>query len=211
MFKNERENKIINILEQNGYTSVKSLAEMLFASESSIRRDLTVLEDAGLIRRSYGGAEILSANKFALPFNTRTHDKISEKRLIAIKAARLVNEGDVVFLDSSSTGYFLAMELMDRADITVVTNSIEIIGLLSKGRPIVHSTGGILSSNNRICLVGRNAEKSFEEVFADIAFFSSKALGSDGIISDCTQEEVFVRNSMLKNSTKRCCWLILKK
>ena len=203
MLRSEREQKILRFLEQSGYSSVKALSEMLYTSESSIRRDLTRLEEAGLIKRSYGGAELLSSNKFVLPFSTRAHNNISEKRDIAVKAAKLVGEGEVVFLDSSSTGYFLAIELMERADITVITNSIEILGLLSKGKPTVHSTGGILSSNNRICLIGRNAEKSFEEVFADVAFFSAKALGTDGTVSDCTQEEVFVRNSMLKNSRKK--------
>lgn len=203
MLKSERENKILKYLEQNGYSSVKDLSAMLFTSESSIRRDLTHLEDAGLIKRSYGGAEILSANKFVLPFSTRAYDNIREKRIIAQKASKLIGEGAVIFIDSSSTGYFLALDLMDRADITVVTNNIEIIELLSNGKPTVHSTGGILSRDNRTCLVGRNAENSFEEINADIGFFSAKALGLDGVISDCTQEEVFVRKSLLRNSDKK--------
>ncbi len=203
MLRTERENKILYILEKEGYISVKVLGEMLFTSESSIRRDLTRLEDAGLIKRSYGGAELLSSNKSAVPFSTRAHDDISEKRVIAKKAASLVREGAVVFLDASSTVYFLALELMERGDITVVTNNVEVLDILSKGKPIVHSSGGVLSSHNRTCFIGRAAERSFEEINADIAFFSAKAIGLDGVISDCTQEEVFVRSAMLKNACKR--------
>lgn len=200
MLKNERTRQILNVLEQKGYASVKELGEMLFASESSIRRDLTELESNGHIRRSYGGAELIKSHTSVLPFNTRTYNNIAEKKIIAAKAARLIGDGNIVFLDSSSTGYFLAYEIMNRADITVVTNSVEILALLSQGKARVHSTGGILSRDNRICLVGRNAEKGFEDVNADIAFFSAGALSDDGVISDCTQEEVFVRNAMLENA-----------
>lgn len=203
MIKSEREKQILDIIEKRGYVSVKETAELLFASESSIRRDFTVLEKAGFIKRSYGGAELIRARKSVLPFTTRAHDYAEAKKRIARKAAELINDGDVVFIDSSSTGYFLAMEILDRADITVVTNSIEIQILLSRGEAVVHSTGGTLSRYNRICLVGANAEKTFEEINADIAFFSTKALSYDGMITDCTQEEVFVRRSMLKNSTKK--------
>lgn len=188
------------MLQINGYASVKMLSEMLFASESSIRRDLSDLERAGYIKRSYGGAEIINASSSVLPFNTRAYDCVAEKRVIASKAAELIGDNDIVFIDASSTGYFLAMEIMERADITVITNSIEIIELLSRGQATVHSTGGVLSRNNRVCLVGRNAEHSFEEVFADIAFFSAKAVSEDGIVSDCTQEEIFVRRAMLRNA-----------
>ena len=149
MLRTERENKILCILEKDGYVSVKALGDMLFTSESSIRRDLTRLEDAGLIKRSYGGAELLSYNKNASPFSTRAHDDVSEKRIIAQKAAGLVGEGAVIFLDASSTAYFLALELMERGDITVVTNNVEVLDILSKGKPIVHSSGGVLSRHNR--------------------------------------------------------------
>lgn len=203
MLKNERERQILTYLQNKGYATVKELSQLLFASESSIRRDLTDLESMGNIRRSYGGAEIINTATNVLPFGTRAYDSISEKRVIASKAAELIKEGDIIFLDSSSTGYFLAMEIMDRTDITVVTNSVEILGLLSVGKAAVHSTGGTLSRDNRICLIGRNAEKGFEEIYADKAFFSAKAVSEDGVISDCTQEEVFVRNSMLKNAGEK--------
>lgn len=200
MLRTERENKILTLLEKDGYISVKVLGEMLFTSESSIRRDLTRLEDAGLIKRSYGGAELIPSNKKPLPFSTRAHNGISEKRIIAKKAVTLVGEGAVIFLDASSSSYFLALELMERGDVTVATNSVEVLEILSKGKPVVHSSGGVLSACNRTCFVGRAAERGFEEMNADIVFFSAKSIGLDGVISDCTQEEVFVRHAMMKNA-----------
>ena len=67
----------------------------------------------------------------------------------------------------------------------------------------VVSSGGYLSPENRNCLIGIDAQSIFENTYADIVFFSTKSLSDDGIISDCTREEVALRNSMLKNSAKK--------
>ncbi len=200
MLKTEREEQIINILRNSGFVTVKNLSEILFASESSIRRDLTHLENKGIVSRSYGGATLITANTNVLPFYTRAFSNIEEKRKIAKKAVTLIRKGDIIFLDQSSTSFFLAREICNIKGITVVTNNTEILNYLSEYDITVHSSGGVLSNENRNCLVGRNAQKTFENIYADICFFSAKSLSSDGVISDCTEQEVFVRNSMLENA-----------
>ena len=98
MYRSERENEIIAILEQR-----KCLAQTLHISPSSVRRDLSALEKRGLIRRSYGGATLCDSNKIAIPFLSRMQENKREKKRIATLAARLVKEGDVIFVDASST------------------------------------------------------------------------------------------------------------
>lgn len=203
MFKSERQNQIIEILQTNGFATVKEISKLLYTSESSIRRDLTALENKGLVMRSYGGAEIVNSNTNVLPFSTRSYDNIRAKQIIASKAANLIKTGDIIFLDQSSTSYFLAHEIMDMHSITVVTNNLEILSLLSGSKIVVHSSGGMISSSNGICLIGNNAQRTFREIYADIVFFSSKSLSDDGIISDCTQEETFIRNAMFENAAKK--------
>ncbi len=203
MLKNEREIQIIDLLNEKGYASVADLSKMLFASQSSIRRDLTNLEKKGMVRRSYGGAELINSKSNILPFSTRAYSCVLEKEQIAKKAATLVKDGDVVFLDQSSTCYFLAGELVNKKGITVVTNSLNTLNLLSLTDLKVISTGGVLSREDRSCLVGEGAEKTYDGIFADIAFFATKSLSADGVISDCTQEEIAVRKIMLKNSAKK--------
>ena len=203
MFKTERQNQIYALLVKEGYISVKNLSESLYTSESSIRRDLIEMEKQGLIRRSYGGAEALNGTVSVLPFKTRSFDYVAEKQKIAVKAAELINKGDVVFLDQSSTSFFLARALMNKKGITVVSNNLEILNLLSHCEMTVISSGGIISKANNNCLFGENASKTFEGIFADFAFFSARSLGCDGVISDYTLEETFVRNSMLRNASKK--------
>ncbi len=204
MYNKEREQEILNILKTaSGFVSVAQLCEALFASESSIRRDLKALEKKGLVKRSYGGATLESNYSNIVTFNHRTRQNVEAKRGIAKKAAKLVRDGDVIFLDQSSTAFYLAAELVGRSSLTVVTNNIEIMMLLSNSAVRVISSGGFLSSENRNCLIGVDATKVFENIFADAVFFSVKAVDTEGNVTDCTREEVVVRNAMLKNASQK--------
>lgn len=204
MHNREREQEILNILKaSNGFVSTKQLCDTLFASESSIRRDLKSLEEHGLVKRSYGGASLENNFSNIVTFNKRTKQNADAKLEIANKASSLIKEGQIVFLDQSSTAFYLANELVNRSSITVVTNNIEIMMLLSNSRIKVISSGGFLSDENRNCLIGGDAQKTFESIFADIAFFSVKGLLRDGTITDCSREEIIVRNAMLKNAKQK--------
>jgi DeoR/GlpR family transcriptional regulator of sugar metabolism len=204
MQKNERKREIITILkEKNGFITVQELCKKLYASESSIRRDLTALENRGVIKRTYGGAELITNFSNVISFNKRFHHNIEAKKVIAKKATKLIKDGSIIFLDQSSTSFYLANEIINRNSLTVITNNIEILCLLSNSSIKVVSSGGFLSRENRNCLIGSDAQRTFENIYADVTFFSAKSLSDDGIVSDCTREEVTLRHSMLKNSAKK--------
>ena len=204
MLNKEREQEILNILKvTNGFVTVKSLCDTLYASESSIRRDLQSLEKRGLVNRTYGGAELVTNFSHIITFNQRTQQNIHAKRLIAQKAATLIKDGDIIFLDQSSTAFYLANEITNRSGLTVVTNNTEILIRLANSKIRVISCGGYLSSENRNCLIGGDAIHTFENIYADIAFFSTKSINDDGLISDCSREEILVRSAMLKNAAKK--------
>ena len=204
MLKNERENEILQIITEKKYISVKELSMSLYASESSIRRDLTNLEKKGLVKRSYGGAEIvLNAGNIA-PFSQRALHNTKEKKIMAKKAVEFIKENDIVFFDQSSSALFVANEVKNaKKSITVVTNNLEIASLLTTTDLQVHITGGYLSPNNRNCILGSDAIASFENFRSDVIFFSSRAMSENGIIYDCNREEICIRNIMLKNSRKK--------
>lgn len=204
MLKTEREREVIEILrETGGFVSTGLLCERLFASASSVRRDLCSLEKEGIVRRVHGGAELCSGLSHVVGFPMRSHHNTEAKKAIAKKAAALVNDGDVVFLDPSSTTYYLAEELLLKNGLTVVTNSLEILSLMSRTSFTVLSSGGILSRENRTCFVGDEAAAAFSSVHADLLFFSSHSLSADGTIWDVSREEVLVRHDMLKNAAKK--------
>lgn len=204
MLQKEREQQIMSILKKmEGFVSVKQLCGMLFASESSIRRDLKALEQQGLVKRSYGGVVPVVSVSNIVTFNHRTRQNASAKRQIAQKAAAMIGDGSVLFLDQSSTAFYLAEAIAERNSLTVVTNNIEIMMLLSGTGIHLISSGGYLSRENRNCLVGEAARQTFENIYADYVFFSVKAVSSDGAVTDCSGEEVAIRNTMLRNGAKK--------
>lgn len=200
MYRNEREQEILTHLEAEGYASVKQLSTMLYTSESSIRRDLTSLEKQGLVTRSYGGVTYTRHSSTIPAFSLRAHHNIAAKKIMAQKAAKFIQDGDIVFLDQSSSAFYVAYEVIKKQNITVVTNNIEIITLLARSETEVISAGGKLSKNNRNCLIGDDAHRIFREIRANVMFFSTKTLSDDGIIYDCDREEVCLRNTMLANA-----------
>ena len=203
MLKTEREREILRIIEEKGgFATVRGLCDALFASESSIRRDLRALEGQGLIRRSHGGAQRNANPSGGIAFSSRTVQYAEEKRRMAALAARLVKNGDIIFLDQSSSAFYLAEALMENRSLTFVTNNIEILSLLAEGPAKVYSSGGMLCPENRSCLVGEDAAAAFSRVHADLAFFSARSLSEDGVISDLSREEVLVREAMMKNAER---------
>ena len=199
----EREQRILSILEENGVTSVHDLCQKLYLSEATMRRALTSLARKGLIHRTHGGAELFRSFTIASPFSSRVLLNASAKRSIAQKAAKIVNDGSIVFLDQSSTAFHLAEALKEKKDLTVVTNNIEIASLLSGTSFKIYLSGGYLHETARACLVGTDAQQIFLNTYADFAFFSTRSLSSDGIASDCNREEINIRNAMLKHAKQR--------
>ena len=203
MYKCERENEILELLNENDYATVEYLAKRMSISASSIRRDLKNLEERGLVSRSYGGVKIADATGRRIPYALRTHENSAQKKQIAKAALALINPGDVVFLDGSSSAYFLAELLPSVSGVTVITNSIDTVSYLTHYNVKAFCTGGLLSSENRGVLVGGYAESFLRQIQADIAVFSVQAVKSNGQFFDCYPEEVAIRNIMMSNARRR--------
>ena len=124
MIKPERHELILEILQKNKYSTTKELANELYASYSSIRRDLEILEHEGLISRSYGKVELVNNHPMIISYPIRMEKDANKKQIIARKAASLIHEGDTVFIDPSSSCTYLARELVNIKGITVITNNI---------------------------------------------------------------------------------------
>lgn len=203
MYGNEREKEIMNLLSQNNYATVEYLAEKIHISPSSVRRDLKKLELKGMITRSYGGAEIKNSVNRQIPFFLRSHKNTKEKSFVAEKAAALVKPGDVIFLDSSTSTYFMLEYLKHIKDITVITNSLAGMTLCSEYDINSFFTGGKLNSENRSCCVGGYTEDFINSLHSDFCFFSVQSLTKDGDLYDCFSNEIMPRKLMIKNSEKK--------
>ena len=163
--------KVLEILETQQYASVDELSTVLGVSTSTIRRTLESLQQKSLVTRTHGGVKINSDNNFSPSFTFRIHQNSFEKKKIALSAIKLIKNGDIVFLDGSTSAFYIAEYLKEFENIRVITNGIDTLSLLSKNKILAYSTGGQVSTENPSVLVGRYAEDMICNFHADIAFF----------------------------------------
>ncbi len=197
----ERRQFILDKLKENESVNVKNLSNEFDVSKETIRRDLEKLQNKNLLKKIHGGAVPIN-KKEELSFNIRKRQNTKEKREIAEKAIKYINEGDTIFLDISSTAMFLARELKDIKDITVITNSAQIVIELANNQDInVISTGGILVPNS-ISFVGPHANSMVNNYFADKFFASCKGISSRYGATDSSDLEIEVKENMVKRSSE---------
>lgn len=197
----KRQEQILELLRENIFLSVKSLSELTYTSPSSIRRDLTRLQSMYMLKRTHGGARILNSDNSVAPFDNRVSQNITPKRKIAKKASSLLCDGQSIMLDASSTAGFLIPHIAKHKNVTVFTNNmITAMNSISYGI-ITHCIGGC-SLNGSAVLSGTQSYKAVLAIYPDILFFSSHSLDKNGIISDPTEEENFLRTLMLENAAK---------
>lgn len=195
----KRQSEILKIIEDNLYISVNELADITFTSASSIRRDLTVLQNLGLVKRSHGGVGLTQVTDKVAGFYSRATQNIREKRAIAKKAASLLRDGQSILLDSSSTASFMLPYIAKLDSPVVFTNNLETAISAVKQGITTHCLGGT-SVNGSVALAGSQTYKALSDISVDIVFFSSQSLDKNGLISDSTEEENFVRQLMLKRA-----------
>ena len=203
MYKCEREDEIMQLLTETEYATVDYLVRKINISASSIRRDLKNLEERGLVVRSYGGVKLASVTGKQIPFSLRSHENSLQKKQMARLAFEELNAGETVFLDGSSSAYFVAELLPSLSGVTVITNSIDVMRYLSEYDIKAYCTGGAISEDNRAVLVGGYTQSFLKMIHADVAIISVQAVNSAGEFFDCYSEEVAVRNIMLQNAKRR--------
>jgi DeoR/GlpR family transcriptional regulator of sugar metabolism len=155
--------------------SVGRLARSVRASEMTVRRDLVVLGDRGLVRRLHGGAILERGKAEESPFSNARREHVEEKEVIAKQAAALVSSGSVVALGAGTTTWHVARALAAQADLTFITNSTNIALELDRGQTNIILTGGHFRTPAD-ALVGPPSLWTLERLQIDILF-----LGANGI------------------------------
>jgi DeoR family fructose operon transcriptional repressor len=190
----ERRRKIIDILESDDRAQVGELAARFGVSESTIRRDLQLLSENGVVERTHGG--VLPPSRFEPSFGQKETERRADKRAIARVAASLVEPGHTVFLDGGTTTLELARILRSRTDITVASNSVPIAVELAN-HPRLILTGGSVNEST-LALVGPIAERSIEEMHVDIAFIGMNGVSATAGFTTPTWEEAATKARMVR-------------
>lgn len=200
MLQLQRHTKIMELLHTRKEISVKELCAVLYLSPATVRRDLSLLEQQGLLKRSFGGASIIEAFSDQLPLSIRSARHIPEKKRICEAAAVEIEDGDTVFVDASSTTYFLSLYLQHCPHVTVITNNPHLSIALSERNIRNFCTGGEML-NGSIALVGSDTLLFISGILADKCFFSARGYDhARGIISDSSKAERDVKIAMLEHA-----------
>lgn len=187
---------ILNIIKEQGYVTVKYLTEQLHYSTATINRDLNDLQKQKLIRRHYGGAELVEQKGTPLVF--RYHKMRPVKNLIGKKAAEYINDGDTVFIDGSTTCQCIGQYITDRNNLTVITNNMILASYLSEHGIKVICLGGKVTEIPYM-LGGEITEENARSYHTAKCFFSTGGITDNGKIYD-SNTYYALRKTIIKNS-----------
>ncbi len=209
----ERHRFITEILSQRGRVLVQEVAAMCQISMETARRDLALLEKHGVLLRSHGGAVFVNrheSEKNYVPsqieqgesFRDRSNQAADQKTRIAKRALALINPGDCLLLDSSSTSWFLARQLPD-IQLVVLTNSLHIIQTLAaKANVKTIGLGGEYSAKYED-FIGVLAEKILKEFVINKLFFSCHGISHEGGIRESNEHHARLKQQMVLSSEQK--------
>ncbi|MGM9541189.1 MAG: DeoR/GlpR family DNA-binding transcription regulator [Candidatus Limivicinus sp.] len=197
-----REQRLLGILgtvREKGYATTQELAEKFDVSVSTIRRDLSELNQRGMVAMSKNGAVLISETIVDTPVNFRSTVNAHAKAAIARNALQLVSSGSTIFLDSSSTVLQMAVGLRNMRDIVVVTNSLPMAMRLQSGPVQVRLIGGEMSPASR-SFFGPAAEQALRRFNFDLAFFSPVAVTPQGFAAETIESAASLRRAAMEQA-----------
>jgi DeoR family fructose operon transcriptional repressor len=192
---------IADLVRERGSVRGRELADALGVTDETIRRDLSRLEEKGVVRRAHGGAVALrSADETDTSFRLREH--AAEKVAIGVRAADLVRDRSSIVLDSGTTTLCLAKALHAKQDLvvvtTAVTNAIELVG---NPRTTVVMTGGVIRPST-FGASGQLAAATLRGLHVDQAFLAIHSVSVDGGLTYPLFEEVDAKRAMIEAASE---------
>ena len=197
-----RQDEILKIISRLRSVSVQDLTERTGVSEVTVRKDLSILEDAGFIVRTHGGAQLAEDITVMRDLESRSSEHVEEKRRIASLAAQLISGGDTIYLDSGSTCALLAEKIVGMS-LRVVTNSIAVMNALVGAHGIsLFSIGGSYRREAG-SFVGPLALENVKEFQIETCFVGATGVSGRGVFSSQNILESQLKSEILNISRRR--------
>lgn len=184
------------MMERAGSLTVAELSDRLTVSDMTIRRDIAELERQGVLSRFHGGAALRSGRAYEPPYLVRESRAVTAKQRIGACVAELIQDGESLALGYGTTVLAVAKELAARRNLTVVSPSLRsVLELVNASGIRVMVSGGVLRAGEQ-SLWGREAERTFEQYFADTAVIGSAGIHPDFGLTEFHFDEVRVVQAM---------------
>jgi DeoR family transcriptional regulator, aga operon transcriptional repressor len=192
----ERRHAILTVLKEAGQLSVGELSSRFDVSEVTIRMDLQALSQQNLLMRSRGGAVAISALP-ELSFDIRQQQYSDKKSRIGKAAAQMIQPGDTIGLDASTTAMAIVPHIHQHSQLTVVSNSLKIaMSLLRVPHVQVIMPGGYLRRES-LSIVGQKQDDLIEDIHMRIGFFGAWGISPEHGMTDINLEEVRTKKRMV--------------
>jgi DeoR family transcriptional regulator of aga operon/DeoR family fructose operon transcriptional repressor len=200
LFLQERREQIITLLGQDGRVSVADLSERFGLSKATIRADLDALVQQGLIVRTHGGAISTDGSNAELSFDMRRTLHAAEKRRIGAAAMAMIEDGEAIALDASTTALAMASQMNGRRELTVITNGINVaLALLHTPGITVWMPGGFLRRDS-VSLIGVDGRDLIERYNFGKGFFGAKGFTLEEGLTDVNRDEVAVKRDLVRHA-----------
>lgn len=198
----ERQKGILTVLEKKDYAEVSYLSQEFNVSEMTIRRDLEKLEKEGELIRVLGGAKLSTKKVYEGTVDERLSTNLAEKRKIAVMAVSLIEDGDVIAFDASTSALEVSKRLKGFESLTVVTNNISIaVELASEKGITVILLGGYVRGKS-LSTIGGSLVQYLQSINIDKCFISSKAISFEEGLTDATIDEGEAKQAMIRKSNQ---------
>jgi DeoR/GlpR family transcriptional regulator of sugar metabolism len=194
-----RVEKLRGYLRERRIARVDELSARLGVSPATVRRDLSRLTGLGEVRRVHGGAVAVESRLAEPVFDDKTALAADQKRRIAEAALRLIRPNDSIYLDGGSTVLALAARLRDRADLTVVTNSLRVVLELAVGGPSLIVVGGELRRLSQT-FVGPLTAFTLDQLRVDRAFMGTLGVALDAGLTTTDPREAYTKTLVMRHA-----------
>jgi DeoR family transcriptional regulator, fructose operon transcriptional repressor len=196
----ERQHRIAEYLQRVEFASLEEISRQVGASVSTVRRDVSALETTGNIRRTHGGARIVSPHSDEFAFSARDTHQLAEKEAIGRACAELIQPNQTVIIDAGTTVYHAARYLESKTP-QIITNSLPVANLFaSANRLEIMVSGGVIYPRLGV-MVGPVAVETFTRIHADVAVMSAGGISVEGI-TNSHGLLIDIQHAMIKASQK---------
>lgn len=204
MLANDRQEKILEIIERDGSVKTSQLVEIFDVSLETVRRDFDVLEKQGYLEKVYGGAVLKNreSNK-TLTYSLREKKNVEEKKEVARLAINLIEEGDTIALNASTTNLEIAKLIKERfSQLTVITNSLMIANELAEVIGINLILAGGIYNKSEFAFLGEVTAEMFHNFSVDKVFICVGGISLKRGLTDYLMDEILVERKMIDIAEK---------
>lgn len=198
---NPRQEKILELVQRQGYVGVEALSQRFSVTPQTVRRDINQLSDMGLIERHHGGAGVSSSVQ-NVAYTTRQVLCLDEKRRIATILAEHVPDHASLFINIGTTTEEAAKALLDRNGLRIITNNLNVASIMCSNPSFeVIVAGGVVRSRDR-GIIGEPTIDLISQFKVDVGIIGISGIDSEGILLDFDYREVRVAQAIIENSRR---------